>query len=142
MQRLFAYGFRIFFLSASGYAVVLMAAWLAHLIFSAEFGGSRPFAWHFHEMLFGVVSAAIAGFLLTAVPNWTKRPPVHGRGLALLWMLWLAARIGYLVLDPSAADGLTLVLRLVDLAFLPALALDIARERVESGGPGAYGAPR
>ena len=43
-----------------------------------------PLAWHIHEMLFGFAMAAIAGFLLTAIPNWTGRPPVAGIGLALL----------------------------------------------------------
>ena len=55
-----------------------------------------PLAWHIHEMLFGFAMAAIAGFLLTAIPNWTGRPPVAGTGLALLGGLWVLGRIACL----------------------------------------------
>ena len=55
-----------------------------------------PLAWHIHEMLFGFVMAAIAGFLLTAIPNWTRRLPVSGGPLAVLVALWLLGRIACL----------------------------------------------
>jgi len=61
-----------------------------------------PLAWHIHEMLFGFVMATIAGFLLTAVPNWTGRLPVIGVLLALLAGLWLLGRI---VCRPSSPPG-------------------------------------
>jgi uncharacterized protein involved in response to NO len=51
-----------------------------------------PLAWYIHEMLFGFAMAAIAGFLLTAIPNWSGRPPVAGTGLALLAGLWVLGR--------------------------------------------------
>jgi uncharacterized protein involved in response to NO len=55
-----------------------------------------PLTWHIHEMLFGFVMAAIAGFLLTAIPNWTQRLPVSGGLLGLLAGLWLLGRIACL----------------------------------------------
>jgi uncharacterized protein involved in response to NO len=133
MPTLFNYGFRVFFLSSAAYAVLLMAAWMAHFALGLDIAGSNPLAWHAHEVLFGVVAAAIAGFLLTAVPNWTSRPRLHGGALMLLWAMWLAARIGHFVIDPAGADLAALALRLVDLAFLPGLALVIAAPILESG---------
>ena len=56
-----------------------------------------PLTWHIHEMLFGFVMAAVAGFLLTAIPNWTQRLPVSGGPLALLAGLWLLGRVACLV---------------------------------------------
>ena len=68
----FAYGFRPFFLAAGLYAVIAVAAWAGILAAGpAPFGAVPPHLWHGHEMLFGFVGAAIAGFLLTAVPSWT-----------------------------------------------------------------------
>ena len=49
-------------------------------------------SWHIHEMLFGFVMAAVGGFLLTAIPNWTSRAPVAGMPLAVLVALWLLGR--------------------------------------------------
>jgi uncharacterized protein involved in response to NO len=49
--------------------------------------------WHVHEMVFGFLPAVIMGFLLTAIPNWTDRPPIRGYELMGLWMLWLAGRL-------------------------------------------------
>ena len=56
-----------------------------------------PLTWHIHAMLFGFVPAAIAGFMLTAIPNWTGRPPIHGAPLARLVALWLLGRIACLI---------------------------------------------
>jgi len=133
MHTVFGYGFRVFFISAAAYAVLLMAAWMGHFALGLGIAGSNPLAWHAHEVLFGVVAAAIAGFLLTAVPNWTARPRLHGWALMLLWALWLAARIGHFVVDPAGADPAALVLRLLDLAFLPGLALVIGAPILETG---------
>src|SRR5262249_58624595 len=52
-----------------------------------------PLDWHIHEMVYGYVAAAVAGFLLTAIPNWTGRLPVNGYPLAALFALWLLGRI-------------------------------------------------
>lgn len=125
MQRarypvLLAYGFRPFFLLTGVYAVVLVLGWMGFLFggWSLPLGWS-PFKWHSHEMLYGLVSAAMAGFLLTAVTNWTAAPPVRGRRLLALVLLWLAGRA---VMWLAAWIPAWLV-ALVDLAFLPVLAL-------------------
>ncbi len=91
---LFSYGFRPFFMLAVGYAAIAMALWIAQL----NGWPAPPLAmtgvdWHAHEMFFGFAAAGVAGFLLTAVPNWTGRPPVKGWPLALLAGLWLAGRL-------------------------------------------------
>jgi uncharacterized protein involved in response to NO len=79
--------------------------------------------WHGHEMIFGVVVAAIAGFLLTSVPVWTGARPLEGRGLAALVALWVAGRLAML-----GADALSpIAVAVVDLAFLPTLAGVLAR---------------
>jgi uncharacterized protein involved in response to NO len=76
---LFSYGFRPFFLFAAIYAGLAIPLWLG--IFGGELSLPTAFTprdWHVHEMLFGYVGAVIAGFLLTAVPNWTGRLPIQG----------------------------------------------------------------
>lgn len=92
------YAFRPLFLAAGSWAVVDIALWLAmflgYLRLPTRF---EPMAWHIHEMLFGFVLAAVAGFLLTAIPNWTGRLPVRGRELALLAGLWILGRITCLI---------------------------------------------
>ena len=74
------YAFRPMFLAAGSWAVIALALWLA-MFFGYVQLPTRfdPLAWHVHEMLFGFVMAAVAGFLLTAIPNWTGRLPVRER---------------------------------------------------------------
>ncbi|TXH31807.1 MAG: NnrS family protein, partial [Rhodospirillaceae bacterium] len=86
---LFDQGFRPFFLATSLWAAIALALWI-HLLNAGATLPSRfdPLAWHIHEMLFGFVMAAVGGFLLTAIPNWTGRAPVHGALLATLAALW------------------------------------------------------
>ncbi len=121
---LWARGFRPFFLLAGAHGVLFMLAWLAILVGWLEAPGwLTPFAWHAHEMLFGFVAAAIAGFLLTSVPVWTGAPPVAGWRLAALAALWVAGRAVMIAaswLPPAVAAVL-------DGAFLFALALAIGR---------------
>ncbi len=81
-------------------------------------------SWHFHEMMFGTVAAAVTGFLLTAVPNWTGRLPLRGRPLLLLVILWLFGR-GVMATSLWIGPGLAAV---VDLAFLLAVLLLLLRE--------------
>jgi uncharacterized protein involved in response to NO len=124
---LLSYGFRPFFLGAALWACGAMVLWLTAL------GGLLPvagqygaLAWHTHEMLFGFASAVLAGFLLTAVPNWTGRLPVSGSPLFYLFLLWLAGRIALLASDivgPTAAAA-------VDSLFLPVLLAICVREVV------------
>jgi uncharacterized protein involved in response to NO len=123
-------GFRPFFFLAGLWAVLAMAAWIAML--SLDF--SPPTAvpgslWHAHEFLFGYGFAVIAGFLLTAIPNWTGRLPVSGAPLAMLAALWLVARAAMALggwLDPLAAAILV-------LAFPAAFTLLVAREIFAGG---------
>ncbi len=118
----FALGFRPFFLSAGVYAVLMMGLWLLTLRGTITPTGLSPFIWHGHEMVYGYTVAVIAGFLLTAVQNWTGIRMPAGRPLALLFLLWLAGRIVFLV------PGLPGVLvAAVDLAFLPVLAFALGR---------------
>jgi len=96
---LFRLGFRPFFLVAALIAVISMAIWMAELQFSVAIlpATDIPLFWHAHEMLFGYTLAVIAGFLLTAVRNWTNVQTLHGRSLQLLVLLWVLARIAALL---------------------------------------------
>ncbi|MGV1987882.1 NnrS family protein [Agrobacterium sp. 22-221-1] len=122
---IFSYGFRPFFLGGALWAIVAMVLWIAALSGFIDLGGDYGAPnWHAHEMLFGFASAVLAGFLLTAVPNWTGRLPVSGKPLVWLFALWCAGRLFLLVPDTvgvvtaAAVDGL----------FLPALLAICARE--------------
>jgi uncharacterized protein involved in response to NO len=84
-------------------------------------------AWHMHEMLYGYVPAAVSGFLLTAIPNWTGRPGLKGAPLAALFGLWLAGRLAMLTAPGAVAA------HLVALAYLPVLSLIAGREIVLAG---------
>jgi uncharacterized protein involved in response to NO len=122
-----AYGFRPFFFLAGLSAVLGLGLWLADLagVFAIP-TDFAPLTWHAHEMLFGFTVAAIAGFLLTAIPNWTGRLPLQGGPLLGLVLLWLAGRLAVAV---SAAIG-AWPAAAIDLAFLAALLFVIAREIV------------
>jgi uncharacterized protein involved in response to NO len=123
-------GFRPFFLAAAGWAVLSMAAWLP--LFSGELelpSGFDPLSWHIHEMLFGFVMAAVGGFLLAAIPNWTGRASVAGVPLAVLAGLWLLGRV---VCAFSALIPGWLVVP-ADLAFAVALEGVAARELSAAG---------
>ncbi|MBV9835380.1 MAG: NnrS family protein [Alphaproteobacteria bacterium] len=129
-MTVFSYGFRTFFLAAGGFAALAILLWLP--VFLGHV--SLPLAmaardWHAHEMIFGYAAAAIAGFLLTAIPNWTGRKPVAGRPLMLLAAAWFAGRVGMAI---SELIGLYAAMAL-DLLFLPMVALVAGREIVASG---------
>ena len=120
-------GFRPFFLAAGLWSATAIALWI--VMFTTGIAlPSRfdPLTWHIHEMLFGFVMAAVAGFLLTAIPNWTQRLPVSGEPLALLAGLWLLGRIACLVsalVPPWLATA-------ADLSFPVILVAVVAREIV------------
>jgi len=118
-------GFRQFFPLATVFAAIAMVPWLALLAgWDLDFGSDEiPSAMrHGHEMLFGYVPAVIAGFLLTAVPNWTGTQPLDGRPLLLLVVLWLAGRASIWF----GGDWPFLLVMLVDILFLPALLVAVA----------------
>jgi len=94
-MALFAKGFRPFFLGAAFFAILGMGLWMAVYLFrlSVPMEGMSEFQWHAHEMIFGYTMAVIAGFLLTAVQNWTGEKTATGGALAIMFLLWLAARL-------------------------------------------------
>jgi uncharacterized protein involved in response to NO len=118
-------GFRPFYLLASLFSAFSVLLW------AAQFSGYLPAAylqgpvWHGHEMLFGYTTAVIAGFLLTAVRNWTSRPTPTGTTLAALAVLWLSGRV--LVLTP-----LTMTAAVVNAAFPVAVAVAIGIPLLQS----------
>jgi len=122
-----SFGFRPFFLGASLWAALIVALWLPMLegLFSLP-TAFTPLEWHVHELLYGFLPAVVAGFLLTAVPNWTGRLPILGPRLLALFLLWLAGRAAVLV---SGFTGLGFAAA-VDLSFLATLIAVIAREIV------------
>jgi uncharacterized protein involved in response to NO len=118
-------GFRPFFFLGPLWAIVVIALWICVLAGEIELPTAfDPLAWHRHEMLFGFLGAVIAGFLLTAIPNWTGRLPIAGWRLALLTSLWIAARLA--ILFSATLGGITAML--VEAAFLLMLAGACARE--------------
>jgi uncharacterized protein involved in response to NO len=130
MLVVFNLGFRPFFLLSGVFAVILMALWIP------AFTGGRALStyygqigWHSHEMIFGYAAGVIAGFLLTAVRNWTGRPTATGGSLAALLTLWLVGRI----LPFFAATIPAWLISVVDLAFLPALTVSIAMPLMRQG---------
>jgi len=116
--------FRPFFLLAALFSVVSLLVWLAFWhgsILLRPYGGL--IFWHQHEMLFGFAAAVVAGFLLTAVRNWTGLPSLRGAPLLGLVVLWLLGRV--LMAFPMDLPGWLLLA--VDLAFLPVVAIVMAR---------------
>ncbi len=122
----FSYGFRPFFLSAALFASVAIPTWI--LILTSVTGIDFPYAprdWHVHEMVFGFLPCVITGFLLTALPNWTDRPPLRGLPLISLWSVWLIGRLA------MAIPGIpTIVAVILDGAFLVLVAGIVWREIV------------
>lgn len=121
------FGFRPFFLGAGVWALLAMLLWVPALSGWLELPTAfDPVTWHAHEFLFGYLGAVIAGFLLTAVPNWTGRLPIVGGRLGLLAVVWLAGRVAVGVSAHLPAG----VVAAVDLSFPLLLALAIGREIV------------
>ena len=117
---LLAYAFRPFFLLTGLYGLLIVLAWMGFLFGGLPLPlGMNPMQWHAHEMLMGLVPPAIAGFLLTAMCNWTGAPPLQGRGLLALVLLWVAGRV--VMWSAGLLPGWLVFA--VDMAFLPVLAL-------------------
>lgn len=126
----FAYGFRPFFLLAGVYGALAVLGWLAHLAGLIRIEShAGAMAWHGHEMLFGFATAVLAGFMLTAVPNWTGDRALHDGPLILLAGIWVVGRIGQWSGTALPAS----LVAVMDLLFLPALALAIAPALYRAG---------
>ncbi|MCJ8321475.1 MAG: NnrS family protein [Colwellia sp.] len=120
----FRLGFRPFFLSGAIFSIVAIVLWLLILKGLASFsplGGG--YWWHIHEMIFGFASAVVAGFLLTAVQNWTGVRGAQGNVLIALFVLWLTGRI-LLLMPELLGNTLTAI---IDISFLPVVALILAK---------------
>lgn len=131
-----ACGFRPFFLGGAAAAALFIAAWLAIFIGKIPMGGAAgPIGWHSHEMVFGFTTAIIAGFLLTAVPKWTRTRTLDGGPLAVIFGLWLLGRIAM-----ALAGVLPYVaVAIADFLFLPALAVALSRPIIGARTPRNYG---
>lgn len=126
----FAYGFRPFFLLAGLFAAGSTIAWLwMYLDGGWPLPALPPQLWHGHEMLFGFIAAAIAGFLLTAVPSWTGSQALAGPPLVALTLLWLAGRVVFSLCHAVP----TWLLVLGELGFIPALMLAVAPALLRAG---------
>ncbi|OIN10349.1 NnrS family protein [Oceanisphaera psychrotolerans] len=120
---LFRLGFRVFFLGGALFACLAMLLWLLTLSGITVLPGvSNPIWWHAHEMLFGFTLAIVAGFVLTAMQNWTGIAGVRGWPLALVSGLWLLPRL----LMPLRGELNPLVI-ILDLLWLPLVAGMLAR---------------
>lgn len=114
-------GFRPFYLAGAAWSAIMVPLWI--WIYSGAGAWHVNVAWHAHEMLFGYLGGIIAGFLLTAVPNWTGRLPVTGAPLALLFGLWAIGRLAMLMPEWNGLSA-----GLLDCAFLAMFAAVIWRE--------------
>jgi uncharacterized protein involved in response to NO len=121
------FGFRPFFFGSAVWAAFAMALWVPMLSGVVSLPTAfDPVSWHAHEFLFGYLGAVVAGFLLTAVPNWTGRLPIVGWPLGILALLWLAGRL-VVAVSAGLPEGLVAA---VDLAFPVVFAFAIGREIV------------
>lgn len=120
-------GFRPFFLLAALWSCFVVPVSIAFILGLVEPPAAfPPAAWHAHEMAFGYGGAVVAGFLLTAIPNWTGRLPLQGSPLGALVALWFCGRLAVLF---SGAIGLK-ASAIIDLAFPAAFLTVVAREIV------------
>lgn len=122
----FSYGFRAFFFSGAAWALVAMLVWI--LWITGAGGFSIPYAgiaWHAHELIIGYGTAVLAGFLLTAIPNWTGRPPIQGYTLAWLWLAWVLGRVALLLADRIGYLGAALLDNLFLLSLVPLITREI-----------------
>lgn len=129
MHPFLTFGFRPFYMAAALFGAAMVPLTVAGILGAIEppdaFG---PYTWHAHEMVFGYAAAVIAGFLLTAVANWTGLPPTRGAALVALVCLWAAGRLAVWFADvlPSALAAA------IDLAFLPAIAIVVGAKIIRA----------
>ncbi|MBN8630457.1 MAG: NnrS family protein [Rhodobacterales bacterium] len=137
LKRLFGDGFRVFFLAAGLFAFLSMAVWEGYQIAQALGGtldlptAAPPHLWHAHEMIFGYASAALGGFLLTAVPNWTGAKSAPHRFIAVVAGLWLAGRLAVW----GSGHLPPVLVAVVDLAFVPVLAANLLTQLIKRPKP-------
>ncbi len=123
-------GFRPFFLVGPCWAIGALLIWIWSLAGGpAQIGQLDALAWHRHEMLFGFIGAIIAGFILTAIPNWTGRLPVAGMPLAALVAWWMLGRAIHFI--PLGTHWSTFAL--IDASFYFGFAAIAAREIIQAG---------
>ena len=122
---LWSLGFRPFYLLASSFAALSILLWICQYTGHLPAAYLRTPAWHGHEMLYGYTVAVIAGFLLTAVRNWTGKPTPTGATLMALALVWVAGRVLVLTPFPIAAA-------MVNAAFPAAIAVAIGIPLVQS----------
>ncbi|HYF08255.1 MAG TPA: NnrS family protein [Acetobacteraceae bacterium] len=135
---LLAHGFRPFFLLSGIWAALTITLWVAALHGAPLPPGPLPIVhWHAHEMIAGFIGAAISGFLLTAVPNWTGRRGYGGAPLALLVALFVAGRLVLLPGSPVPV-GIAAVVALLPL---PALLLIVLPALLRARTPRLFGPP-
>ncbi|MBE8718254.1 NnrS family protein [Cellvibrio polysaccharolyticus] len=124
------YPFRVFFWLTGIYGVVIVLAWMGYLFGGIPMAVSwSPLHWHSHEMLFGLVTPAIAGFMMTAMCNWTGAPPLRNGGLLALASLWVAGRIAMWLSGVLPI----LVIAIIDGLFLYVLAFYVLRVLLKYG---------
>lgn len=124
--------FRIFFLLAAVDAIVAVGLWLPKLLGMATgYVAGVPLAvWHRDELLFGMMPAVLAGFVLTALPRWTRRAPVRQPTLMLLSGLWFAGRVAHAA--PAESLHARAWAQGIALMFVMALAFLAARQVIAS----------
>lgn len=124
-------GFRPFFLGAATLAGLAIILWM--MVFTGNLtlhlAGLAPVYWHAHEMLFGYATAIIAGFLLTAVPNWTQSNRVTGWSLVALLCCWALPRLLFLLPLPGTLGPIIFF----DLIFICVITVVLVRPIAGSG---------
>ena len=127
---LFNLGFRPFFLGATFFAALSILLWTLMLVFEQPIQiNMPPIAWHAHEMIYGYTMAIIAGFLLTAVKNWTGRATLSGWPLILLFSLWAIARIAAFSSHASALHLMALADTFFGVFLIVATAIPIIQAK-------------
>ena len=127
---LFNLGFRPFFLAASLHSILVVLVWMFVYSFNYDFSLSELslFQWHAHEMIYGYSMAVIAGFLLTAVKNWTGIQTIHGWTLAGLVSLWLVSRLIFIF-----APGAVSIAGVFDMLFMLSLIVAVVAPVIKAG---------
>ncbi|MGV6875620.1 NnrS family protein [Pseudochelatococcus sp. B33] len=108
-------GLRLFFPAAAFHGALWPLVWVALYGLDLPFAAAIPSSqWHAHEMIYGTYAMALAGFMTSAMPEWTDTPPRRGHALLLLLALWLPGRLVGLV----GADAFSPLAGVADTAFL------------------------